>query len=211
MHSKLSSFSLAALASGSTLLTVLDTGSARASIHCTFGTLNSCNGTEGNLIFSNFAATGIDSSNTIAIFQVGSSYIISTSFILGGALTTNAQYSFTVATTSGYIFNTAAVDSSTAPNPTDNGVFTYTFTNLPASPLVSTAGNPAGPASFSTNKTTTSVVANWLANNSAAAASDITLNLSPFSAQVPSPVPLFGAVTAFGIFRKLRRRIRASS
>lgn len=190
-------------------------GEAKAILSCTFGNLSTCNGTEGNLQISNFqlggGSTGFQNSDQIFILQTPGT----TNYQIIGQytdlptdstqLTGNGSFSFTASALNGLYLNAASVDAQTTP-----GTFTFTtsLTSFPGSPLVSVGGTPLGPTSPPNNTVTTSdIVIAWAANGGTATNS--LLNLDVNANNVPAPLPILGAATAFSFSRRMRRRIKA--
>ena len=194
--------------------------SAHALITCS-APLNSCSGTDNNVIFSNFSFSG---------YTPGPSDTIILNGELGGSGSVRLRFN-------------PPLNTSTA------GSFTYTATLIPVGPAAIRAFNDANAviaSSLSPGRTVTTTLsssglspaASYSQTGSAPATpmtglflEDLTsqtfkqtFNLDPALADevynvshqwtarvvVPGPLPLLGAATAFGLSRKLRRRIRSA-
>jgi hypothetical protein len=150
--------------------------------------------------------SGLGSNNVVGVYASGSSIYAAT---LGGlGISTNGGTSFTNYTT------TSGLGNNTVRSVYASGSSIYAATDGGIS--ISTNGG----SSF-TNYTT----ANGLGNNSvrgvyASGSSiyaatlgglSIAQQSDPTPSAVPGPLPLFGAASAFGFSRKLRRRLRAAA
>jgi len=190
-------------------LSTLHAGHANAALTCTFGSLASCNGTEKNVTFSNFAATGTGygSTDTITIiFNSPNIYSLSYNFNGGppALLSSTGSISFTAVATGGVSFISASSNSDVI-NP--SATFTSILSGLPGS-IVTTGAN-AGPADFNPGVSSTNVVTSWSVDGTGVA-NNASLTLRTQGQPVPGPLPLLGGTTAFGFSRKLRQRIKSS-
>jgi len=192
----------------------MNAGSARATLSCTFGGgLSTCNNTEGNLVFSNFTlGTGYDptAASPITIdnpfpnfYRIKAFYNPDLAPGLG-----SGSFSFTASASPGYRFKLASIDSSTSGLSGASWTFTNTISGLTASPLISANGSNIDNSPFPSGVTSTNVTVSWAGNGSIVAEdSVITFEVE----QVPGPLPILGAASAFGFSRRLHRRVKARS
>ena len=189
-------------------------GSAQA---CTFGTLGSCSISIGALKFDNFKYSGFPTqdADTVGVsLMPGPKYSFQASFSPGtqGFIQGNGTLTFDVTAVSpGYTLASVSADSSTS----DSNIPYYTVTNTLsgiAAPLVSTAGSSVSSVAFTTPPPSTSVSIAWVQGGVDNALMNTSLDFVTNPPQlpptpVPGPLPLFGAATAFGFSRRLRRRL----
>lgn len=192
------------------LATSLYAGQAQAGLSCTFGALATCNNTENNVTFSGFSAsgTGYDALDTITInYATPNRYTVSLNFNGAGNQLTgpaSGNVSFTATAAPSYTFLNAQGNVDVV-DPTVT--VTNTLSNLIGGSFVST-GSLVGPINFNSSTTSTNVVISWSAA-SGSLANNSSLLIRTF--QVPGPLPILGAATAFGFSRKLRRRIKSAA
>jgi hypothetical protein len=211
------SFQHPAFAAGFVATTLLATtfhaGSAQA---CTFGTLSSCSISVGALKFDNFNYSGVQPENddtiTVSVLP-GPKYTFQASFSPGGQGFVQGDGTLTFAVTAvspGYTLSTVAAGSNTSNSTTPYYTVTNTLTGI-ASPLVSLGGASVSAVSFITPPSSTSVSIAWVQGgvNNALLNTSLDFVTNPPAIPVPGPLPLFGAATAFGFSRRLRRRVSA--
>jgi hypothetical protein len=183
-------------------------GEAQAALSCTFSGFVGCEGqTEGNLKFSNFqvisGGTNIDDgSDAITINALSNNRVqLFASFTNGaGPLGGSGSFRFQADTVGSFILNTFRADSTrTGPDAT----VTDTVTNLSTSPV--DASSLTSAISYNSGAKTTLVTIAWSTSGDLINSTQTTFQLTP----VPSPLPLLGAASAFGVSRRLRQRIKA--
>jgi hypothetical protein len=202
-------FASLCLASGA-LFFGLHAGSANAVLLCTFGIFSGCNNSIGNATFSGFTignnggTGGLDNADTITISILGNGkYQVSSNYNnFGAPLGSTGNYSFNIATATGFRLKTVSGDSNRTGG---NFVFTDTLTNLPASPFNGSSLTPS--YSFNPNTSSSLVTVSWTTSGGAQANSS-SLLFELEAQPVPGPLPLAGAATAFSLSRQMRRRIK---
>ena len=195
-------------------------GSAHAFILCT-APLSSCSGTENNVTFSNFSFSGYTPgpSDTIRLFgNPDGSGSVSLRFNPPRNTSTVGSFTYTATLTpvgpaAIRAFNNAnaAIASSLSPGRT----VTTTLTSSGLSPAASysqTGTATATPVTGLFLQDLTSQTFTQTFNLNPALADDVFTVSHEWTARVvvPGPLPLLGAATAFGLSRKLRRRIRSA-
>jgi hypothetical protein len=201
-------------------------GPAHAEIICSAVSLSSCNVTENRVKFSNFSFSPTFTPNAGDTFSLignaNAGAIVTLNFnpqrnlaAVGASFT----YTATLLPTSffKYTFNTAS-SSTSAPFVNDPASFvttSLTSPQLPLSPTRSqTGGTPSASNQFSPfqpNLTTQTFTQTFIID--ALSGDVVALVQGSWTAKanpVPGPLPLLGAATAFGLSRKLRRRIRSA-
>jgi hypothetical protein len=184
----MSSFRSALLATAATALSLAATPAALAN----------------GLTFTNYTTTsGLGNDRLRGVFASGSSIYVATSGGLG--ISTNGSGSFTNYTTTSGLGNTTVF-----------GVYasgSNIYAATPGGLGISTNGG----GSF-TNYTTSSGLGNNFVNGVYASGSSIYaatnggLSIAPLpTTDVPGPLPVLGAASAFGYSRRLRRRLRAAA
>jgi len=196
-------------------------GSAHALITCS-APLNSCSGTDNNVIFSNFSFSGFtpNPSDTISLSgnPDGSGTVILLFNPFRNTPTVGSfTYTATLIPTPLFIFSfkNANVDSASTLSPGRTVTTSLYSSGLSTPASYSKTGGVTSPQVTGiflpqlTSQTFTQVF------NLNPAPTDfvitVTNNWTTNSSPVPSPLPLLGAATAFGRSRKLRRRIRSAA
>ena len=185
---------------------VLSAGEAKALLTCTFSNFSGCNQTLGNATFSGFnvSGTGFQATDELQISQVGDIYEIFADYTPGGTrLTGSGQLSFLITLSDGR-FTTGQSDTIVGAG-TGNFNFTSTLSGL-GSPLLNTNTSTDGPKPFASSVSATSVLISWDQNSSTRTAFSSILSVGT---EVPGPLPLLGAASAFGFSRRMRQRIKA--
>jgi len=195
-------------------------GSAHALITCT-APLNSCSGTDNNVIFSNFSFSGYtpNPSDTISLSgnPDGSGAVI---MVFNPFRNTPTVGSFTYTATLIptplfiYTFKTADVDSSSTLSSGRTVTTSLNSSGLSPAASYSKTGSTTSPqvtGIFLPRLTSQTFTQNFNLNP---APTDFVItvnhNWTTKGLPLPGPLPLLGAVTAFGLSRKLRRRIRSA-
>lgn len=185
---------------------VLSAGEAKALLTCTFGNFAGCNQTLGNATFSGFnvTGTGFQATDEIQISQSGSIFEIIGDYIPGGSRLTGAgQLSFSVTLADGR-FKAAQSDFIVGAG-SGNFNLISTLSGL-GSPLLNVNTSSDGPVFFASSVPTTNVLISWDQNGSTKTGTQSILSIE---SEVPGPLPLLGAASAFGFSRRMRQRIKA--
>lgn len=201
---------LARVALGGALIGSLSAGTAKATLNCTFGSTSGCTSSpEVNLSFSNFSfsGSGAESADAIQIQKSGIYYIISLTAGGTGSFDTSANLSFDISALNGYKLETAAANSTMAP--LTNFVFTYASDKFAAPGNITTQGSFSSFINFLPNTSSATITLSWGAVGGAVAQGTAFYFTMSDPDPVPGPLPLLGAATAFGLSRRLRRRIQA--
>ncbi|MFM7640271.1 MAG: hypothetical protein ACKO45_01760 [Cyanobium sp.] len=192
---------------------VLAAGSAQAATSsCNLSSLGTCNVTLGNVTYSGFGFTGITPVGgdvfNLAGFSNGAGQV-SLSFSPNRVVDIpSAQFTYTATLSGGLSFNKAQANLTGS---TLGGGNYSTTLSAPQLPISATSTGGAG--SFQnftpglTSQTFTQVYSFDFVNDP----DDLASVGGSFTAEVPAPLPLFGAAAAFGFSRKLRSRIRSAS
>lgn len=188
---------------------------AATSLSCTYGNLSTCNGTVGNLTFSNFQKTGAEPGDTIAITvdSVSGDYEILSNYQGAGspdALTGGGALVFNIAAAPGSSFNTAAFRADITQGGSPLFTFTTTLTNLISPAALVSTGNGIVSGNFDNDTTNTFATISWNQGSgmNEAYSSKLILQINSTNA-VPGPLPILGLGAMFSFSRRLRHRFKS--
>jgi hypothetical protein len=194
------------------VLSLLSPGASKAVLNCTFGNTSACSSPEDNLLFSDFSFTG-DGAEGVDNIQIsktgpGEIYTIAFNAAGGGQFDTDAKLKFKITPLNGYILSAAGASSTV--NTFDDPLFSFVYSanNLTQ---ITTSGNTVSPVSFLSPKTYSDIFLEWDNPNATASGTSLFVSLQKQGPNVPGPLPLLGAASAFGFARKLRNRTRTSA